>query len=598
MAFFIFLGLAVKATFFEPDPKLKDIASRPHSRLDMYYLACRTLLTVLAIILETMAEKEELEHAKAMWIMTLCCLFTSGSLAFGYIWYIPFYNFKYSILRAAMMCNFFWASLCMLYAALRPDSDVGIIYIIIAPLIYMLAYFLVNVRRKMVEDTRLTAINDPFVLELKVRFRLMEAGLLFKDPASTNITNFERSPGDIVAATATGTQITGAASAEKERAVFEEVNDMFIQGTRQMPKSCMLQLFYGAFQLNYFGNKAQSLAIHTKAAGLAPKLDEAYMIFRRQRLLNERFAGGDVIDFIAFEQNLELARKYERKAHIAVVQFWSELLKRAPSFNRLQLHGAAISSAVSLAQTHYLSLIKLSPDAPHVFRLYGTFLINVLNDPKQGQDLLDHADELEEEQRENNGDFDDGAGGEETSGAITANLDLYSEDNGMVTISGEMSSIGNIVSVNNMALKMFGYKKHEMVGFNISKIVPAPFAESHNHFLAKYLQTGFAKVVDRARQVLGVNREGYLFPFILCVKHVVDPTGKQSFVGVVKTVKESDKSGFMILSQSLHVNHFSRAVARLMGKFPNTPGEETSRETLSSWFPAVTIDRMSDVTSR
>ncbi|KAJ3327831.1 hypothetical protein HDU76_011037 [Blyttiomyces sp. JEL0837] len=436
----------------------------------------------------------------------------------------------------------------MLYTTLRPGSDIGILYVVVCPLIFVLAYFFTRRRRKMVVEIPLHSINDPLVLELKVRFRLMDAGLLFREPASTNITEFGRSPGDIVAAAATGTQITSGntSAGDKEKAVFEEVNEMFVQGSKHMSKSCMLQLFYGAFQSNCFGNKAQSLAIHTKAAGMSPKLDEAYLIFRRQRLLNERFSGGDLVDFIAFEQNLELARKHERKAQIAVVQFWSELLKRTPSYKRLQAHGATISSAISLAQTHYLSLIKLSPDTPHVFHEY-------------------HADELEEEQRDNI-DVGEEDGSEGAGGAKTANLDLLSEDNGMITISGEAANLGIIVNTNAMALKIFGYKKHELVGSNIKKIVPSPFAESHDLFLSKYLQTGFAKVIDRARQVLGLN--------------------------------QFDTSGFMILQGDLRVKHFSRILGKLLDRTPILTGEEGSLPFLVDWFPDVTPEKMSEVTSR
>jgi hypothetical protein len=432
--------LAVKVTFFEPDPKAKDITSRPHSRLDMVYVACRTILTILTIVLESVHDIEE----RKMWIMTISCLVCSSVLAFAYLWYIPYYNYKYSTIRAGMMCNFFWASLCMLYTVIRPHSDIGIIYLIMVPLVFILASILVKMRRKMLMNMPLASITDPYTLELKIRFKLLENNILFRDPMNTNITQFEKSPGDL-GSTGTGTNITGANNnaQDQERAFLDEINDMFVQGVKQMPKSCMLQLFMGAFQLIHLGNRAQCLAINGKAATMSPKLDEAFMIFRRQRLLNERFAGGDVIDFIAFEQNLQLARKNEKKATIAVVQFWSELLKRHPSFRRLQQHGASISTAVSLAQTYYLNLIKLSPDAPHVFRLYGTFLINVLNDTKQGQELIDHADEMEEEHREENGDEDDDAYSQnDNNGYAAANLDLFSDDNGLITISGELHNLG------------------------------------------------------------------------------------------------------------------------------------------------------------
>jgi hypothetical protein len=429
------LALIVKVTFFEPDPKTKDIESRPHSRLDMLYVACRTILTILSIVLIDVNDIEE----RKQWILTVACVFCSAIMAFGYIWYIPYYNYKYSLWRAGMMLNWFWASLCMLYCVIRPFSDIGIVYIIMVPVVFFLGQVVVSYRRKVIEKLNIGSISDPYTLELKIRFRLEEKNILFREPV-TGLGETKTNGMDA----GMGASITGGAGqADQERVFLDEINDLFVQGARHMPKSVMLQLFMGAFQLIHLGNRAQCLAIHTKAATMNPKLDEAFMIYRRQRLLNERFAGGDVIDFIAFEQNLQLAKKNEKRATVAVVQFWSELLKPHPSFRKLQLYGGTISSAVSLAQTHYLNLIKLSPDAPHVFRLYGSFLIYVLNDVKQGQDLIDHADEMEEEQRQENADDDD----DEDSGGgrsmkASAHLDLFSEDNGLITISGELHNLG------------------------------------------------------------------------------------------------------------------------------------------------------------
>ncbi|KAI9337574.1 hypothetical protein BDR26DRAFT_980806 [Obelidium mucronatum] len=345
---------------------------------------------------------------------------------------------------------------------------------------------------------------------------------------------------------------------------------MFVHAAKILPKSCMLHLFTASFQLNYLGNRAQCLAVTAKAALMNPQLDEAFMIFKRQRLLNDKFGGGDVIDFIAYEQNLKLAKLNERKATIAGVQFWSELMKRHPSFHKLQSHGAAISTAISLAQIHFTTLLKLSPDSPGVYRMYGRFLINALNDKKNGQDLLDHADEIEEEAERENGaeddDDDDGDGDGSDRGNVSdfdgsgmsledkpppkkeMNINLFSEDNCVITISGERHNIGCILSMNAKANKLFGYKKGETVGRNITLIIPSPFAEAHDGYLHKYLDTGFAKIIDRSRQVLGLHKEGHLLPMILCVKHAVDQQGKQSFIGVIKPAKASATAGFIIFN--------------------------------------------------
>ncbi|KAJ3211645.1 hypothetical protein HDU67_004368, partial [Dinochytrium kinnereticum] len=581
------LALSVNVTFFEPDPKVKDMTSRPHSRLDLLYLACRTILTILTIVLETYGADRTAPFKK-----------TTA--------YIPYYNFRYAVFRAALMMNFFWASLCFLFTVLRPYSDIGIIYIVLAPVSLLLAGFLVVARRRVIERIPVASITDPLTLELHIRFRLLDAGLLYRDATAPGSSPSDLEVGTNVRARGQGDFMSGISiggarhvngiSSEKEMQLMDEISESFVIATKNMSKSCMLQLFAGAFHLIHLNNRAQCLATYTRAETLHPRMDEAFMIYRRQQLLNERFSGGDVIDFIAFEQNMQLAKKYENKATLAVIHFWSELLKKQPSFRKLQGYGTAISFAVSSAQSHYLALIKLSPDAPHVYRLYGNFLMHVLNDVKQGQDLLDHADELEEEHHKVRDEME----GDAQMETDKINLDILSEDNVIITLSGEPKNLGHIINVNAMAIKVFGYRRQELMNENVNKLLPTPFSESHDMFLKRYLETGFAKVIDRARQVLGLNKQGYLFPITLCVKHIVDTKGAQSFIGIIKPQTETETLGYLIMSPDLQVLHFTKNVGTLFNAKPISRGydEIESRPMISEWIPSFSAESTTQLLSK
>ncbi|KAJ3380509.1 hypothetical protein HDU84_005771 [Entophlyctis sp. JEL0112] len=636
---FIGLALAVKATFFDSDPKKNDITGRSHSRHDIFYTAFRGLLTVLSIM-SAGADADNISDSdkeKGTWLMAAACVVSSGLLAFAYVWYIPFYNYRYSVLRAGMMLNFFWASSCLAYTAAQPNSDIGVIYVILCPFAFVAGHFLVGMRRSMIEGMPVGRINDPLVLELKVRFKLLAAGI-FYDTAGHGKHHPSSPPGATAGAMgAIRLTVTDEPhknmDAEQRALLLQEINDIYQQGLRLMPKSCMLHLFSSQFQLLYQGNRSQCLAVTAKAAGMNPHLDEAFMIFKRQRLLNDKFGGGDVIDFIAFEQNLKLAKENERKATVAGVKFWSELMKRNPSFFKLQSHGSEIAAAVSLAQTHFVTLIKLSPNNPTVFRLYGNFLIAVLNDKANGQDLLDHADEIEEDGDrargggdKGDGDEDDynddsedygsgsdagtcsslGSGGDDgdddidgvrlsRGSAVRISINLFSDSNAVFTISGELANLGQIVGINTKAVQLFGHKRVDYLGKNISMIVPSPFAEAHDGFIRKYLNTGSSKIVDRSRQVLGLHKDGYLLPIILHLKHSVSAAGKQSFVGIVKPDSESPGSGYMIFTGELRLKHATRNLCEIFNLFLS--GRHGGDVSLLQWFPAVTMNSVDQMES-
>ncbi|KAJ3218705.1 hypothetical protein HDU81_000467, partial [Chytriomyces hyalinus] len=450
----------------------------------------------------------------------------------------------------------------------------------------------------------LSVINDALLVELKVRFQLLDRGIFFKDHSKTATSTPPATPPATAATAAPGLGALESATNEKtDKEFLDEVNETFLTSLKAMPKSCRLYLFAASFHLSFMGNRAQCLALTAKAALMHPKLDEAFMIFKRQRLLNDKFAGGDVIDFIAFEQNMKLAKLNERKATVAGIQFWSELMKKRPSFYKLQLHGAAISSAVSVAQSHYVTLIKLTPDSPDVYRLYGKFLIDVLNDKKNGQDLLDHADELVDEAERDavsdEDDSDDSSGydsdGDERRDSKTANKcqNLFSGDNCLITISGEKNNLGAILSINDKACKQFGYKKSECIGKNINVIIPSPFAEAHDAYLVKYLETGIAKVMEKSREVLGLHKDGYLMRLMLCVKHIVQPNGKQTFIGAIQPTKNSSTNGFMIIDPNDYkVKHVSLNVANVFNYVPEKNGKDVF---LLDWIPGFgqpSIDRI------
>ena len=69
-------------------------------------------------------------------------------------------------------------------------------------------------------------------------------------------------------------------------------------------------------------------------------------------------------------------------------------------------------------------------------------------------------------------------------------LDLSREDMAVISISQSPSALGTIESANPMALAMFGYTKRDMLGKNISIIVPPPMNARHDGYLRAYMDSG------------------------------------------------------------------------------------------------------------
>ncbi len=76
------------------------------------------------------------------------------------------------------------------------------------------------------------------------------------------------------------------------------------------------------------------------------------------------------------------------------------------------------------------------------------------------------------------------------------------EDVGVITISQDLNTLGLIESANAIALSIFGYNKRDVVGRNISIIVPAPMSGSHQTYLRQYVESGKTTVCDHASNYL------------------------------------------------------------------------------------------------
>jgi PAS domain S-box-containing protein len=112
---------------------------------------------------------------------------------------------------------------------------------------------------------------------------------------------------------------------------------------------------------------------------------------------------------------------------------------------------------------------------------------------------------------------------------------------GLVTIN----ETGAIESFNPEAERIFGYSEEEVVGRNVSMLMPASSQSSHDGFVARYMETRESQVLGGpARELLGQRRNGQVFPLELRISEM-STGGRTSFVGSIQDVsgrKASEES--------------------------------------------------------
>ena len=107
---------------------------------------------------------------------------------------------------------------------------------------------------------------------------------------------------------------------------------------------------------------------------------------------------------------------------------------------------------------------------------------------------------------------------------------------GIITINER----GLVESFNPAAERLFGYARHEMLGQNIKLLMPPPYREAHDSYLANYLETGEKKIIGIGREVVGLRKDGSTFPMHLSVSEVrLGP--RRLFTGIVRDLTEQKR---------------------------------------------------------
>lgn len=91
---------------------------------------------------------------------------------------------------------------------------------------------------------------------------------------------------------------------------------------------------------------------------------------------------------------------------------------------------------------------------------------------------------------------------------------------------------GNIEAFNAAAARMFEYAEADVLGRNVSMLMPEPDKSAHDGYLNHHLETGERKIIGIGRAVNGLARDGKIFPLHLSVgEFTLD--GERHFTGIL-----------------------------------------------------------------
>jgi PAS domain S-box-containing protein len=143
---------------------------------------------------------------------------------------------------------------------------------------------------------------------------------------------------------------------------------------------------------------------------------------------------------------------------------------------------------------------------------------------------------------------------------------------------------GRVEAFNRGAERLFGYRAAEVLGHNVNMLMPSPYREEHDAYLARYLTTGTAKIIGIGREVSGRRRDGSVFPLHLSVGEMAIG-GEVKFTGVLhdltervelehrlrtsesrwRSIIESAVDGIVVIDARGRIEAFNPSAERLFG---------------------------------
>ncbi|HTO31087.1 MAG TPA: PAS domain-containing sensor histidine kinase [Pararhizobium sp.] len=123
---------------------------------------------------------------------------------------------------------------------------------------------------------------------------------------------------------------------------------------------------------------------------------------------------------------------------------------------------------------------------------------------------------------------------------------------GFITIDDR----GRILSINPACERIFGYCADEMLRQNIRMLMPPPYRDEHDQYLANYRKTGEAKIIGSGREAEGQRKDGSTFPVDLSIARI-DLDHQVIYSGVVRDISERKAYERDILDANAELEEFS-----------------------------------------
>ena len=302
--------------------------------------------------------------------------------------------------------------------------------------------------------------------------------------------------------------------------------------------------------------------------------------------LFEKESDKNFFKILEYNRNYEKFLKIIKNTSELSVNFWSEMEKNVFQPKIFEKRGFEICKSTTKLEKYSKLILTNNPYDIRTLKIYGTFLNHVLKLSDESKMYLDKAflqlimsvDEIEKNNNNLNNDS-------------MKNFFQNQIDSSIIVVNGNKENIGRIEYVNYAFTNIFGFSKDEIIGKNVSTIMPSNIGKYHNQFMLNFYTTTKAKFINETRREIGLNKERLIYPIMIyvkifpCIEEGISYIGliqKTTFNGLTKGPRHTERSnniGYIMTTLDDKLIHYNNVIEQKFGLVPNLMYDDTKDKT-------------------
>jgi hypothetical protein len=219
-----------------------------------------------------------------------------------------------------------------------------------------------------------------------------------------------------------------------------------------------------------------------------PNLEDQFLVYHYREIIKSSLVSTkNVISIMSYKTHFYYNSHLNLfKEGIEVIaglqhQFWCVLIDETPDLKRFCKLGFEIQDSLDLLNTHWNSIQEIDPDQPAILGHYTKFSDEVLNDKELSRKLKKEISFSNMRKININQQHLKAMNG--------CNLEVISPyEDSCICILGQLSKLGIITNLNSSFYSLFEYQRKQLVGENVSCLIPEICVSTHEKILKEKAQ--------------------------------------------------------------------------------------------------------------